>query len=159
MRDPRRALKYVRYKHSRFSARFPEDFRYSRSHYWMSSGDKGEWRVGFTKFATRMLGELVEADFHVAVGEPVKSGEEIGSVEGFKAASDVFCAMEGTFAGGNPVLLDDACIIRTSPYVDGWLYAVNGEPESGSLDVHGYIDHLDGIIRRMHEQEKEESQT
>ncbi|MEJ6578368.1 MAG: glycine cleavage system protein H [Akkermansiaceae bacterium] len=147
-------LNFVRYKHSRFSARFPESFRYSRSHYWMSPQKSGEWRVGFTKFATRMLGELVEADFRVAVGDLVKSGDEIGSVEGFKAASDIFCGMEGVFAGGNPVLLEDACIIRTSPYVDGWLYAVKGEPESQSLDVHGYIEYLDGIIRRMHEQEK-----
>ena len=81
----------------------------------MSPQKSGEWRVGFTKFATRMLGELVEADFRVAVGDLVKSGDEIGSVEGFKAASDIFCGMEGVFAGGNPVLLEDACIIRTSP--------------------------------------------
>lgn len=149
-------MKYVRYKHSRFSARFPETYRYSRSHYWMAEGEDGEWRVGFTKFATRMLGELVEADFRVAVGETVKSGEEIGSVEGFKAASDVYCSMEGSFAGGNPILDEDACIIRTSPYVDGWLYAVKGEPEAGSLDVHEYIEHLDGIIHRMHAAEKAE---
>ena len=61
----------------------------------MSPQKSGEWRVGFTKFATRMLGELVEADFRVAVGDLVKSGDEIGSVEGFKAASDIFCGMEG----------------------------------------------------------------
>ena len=58
-------LTFVRFKHARFSARFPEAYRYSRSHYWMApvEGDPGLWRVGFTKFATRMLGELVEAQF------------------------------------------------------------------------------------------------
>lgn len=120
----------------------------------MSPGEDGEWRVGFTKFATRMLGELVEADFPIPLGETVESGQEIGTVEGFKAASDVFCAMEGSFAGGNRALQEDACIIRTSPYVDGWLYAVKGEPEAESLDVHGYIEHLDAIIHRMHAEEK-----
>ena len=147
-------LNYVRYKHSRFSARFPESYRYSRSHYWMGEGEGGEWRVGFTKFATRMLGELVEADFRVTPGDFVEPGQEIGTVEGFKAASDVFCAMSGEFTGGNPVLFEDACIIRTSPYVDGWLYAVKGAPETESLDVHEYIEHLDGIIHRMHAREK-----
>ncbi|MFT6178652.1 MAG: glycine cleavage system H protein [Paracoccaceae bacterium] len=147
-------MKYIRYKHSRFSARFPESFRYSRSHYWMAPGADGEWRVGFTKFATRMLGELVEANFHIPIGDSVESGQEIGTVEGFKAASDVYCAMEGDFAGGNVALSEDACIIRTSPYVDGWLYAVCGEPEAESLDVHGYIAHLDAIIHRMHAEEK-----
>jgi len=122
----------------------------------MAPREDREWRVGFTKFATRMLGELVEADFRVAIGEGVEPGQEIGSVEGFKAASDVFCAMKGSFLGGNPTLDEDACIIRTSPYVEGWLYAVKGDPESGSLDVYEYIDYLDGIIHRMHAAEKEE---
>ena len=161
-------LNFVRYKHARFSARFPESYRYSRSHYWMAPVDAGaagdengagtepaEWRVGFTKFATRMLGELVEADFRVEVGGAVEPGQEIGSVEGFKAASDVFCVMSGTFSGGNPVLDDDACIIRSDPYVDGWLYGVNGQPEPESLDVHAYIELLDQTIHRMQAAEKE----
>jgi glycine cleavage system H protein len=29
-------LNFVRFKHARFSARFPDTFRYSRSHYWMA---------------------------------------------------------------------------------------------------------------------------
>ena len=147
-------MNFIRYKHSRFSARFPESYRYSRSHYWMARQDDGVWRAGFTKFATRMLGELVEANFRVSPGQEVRPGDEIGSVEGFKAASDVFCALDGSFVGGNPALQEDSCIIRSSPYVDGWLYAVKGEPEEGSLDVHQYIEHLDGIIRRMHAQEQ-----
>ena len=147
-------MNFILYKHSRFSARFPEGYRYTRSHYWMAPQGDGIWRAGFTKFATRMLGELVEADFRVAAGQAVHPGEEIGTVEGFKAASDVFCALEGNFVEGNPALQEDSCIIRSSPYVDGWLYAVKGEPEEGSLDVHQYIEHLDGIIRRMHAQER-----
>ena len=145
----------VRYKHARFSARFPADFRYSLSHYWMApSGEQGgPWRVGFTKFATRMLGELVEAAFELEQGTPVRSGQVIGTVEGFKAASDVYCVMDGAFHGMNPILKEDACIVRSNPYDTGWLYAVDGKPEDGHLDVHGYIDHLDAIIRRMAEEQ------
>ena len=146
-------LAFVRYKHARFSARFPEFFRYSRSHYWMApvGGDTGLWKVGFTKFATRMLGELVDCEWKQEMNAPVEPGQNIGWVEGFKAASDVFCVMNGTFAGGNAVLREDACIVRTDPYEQGWLYAVRGEPEEGSLDVHGYIELLDATIRRMAE--------
>lgn len=149
-------MEFVRYKHARFSARFPDSFRYSRSHYWMAQdeGDPELWRVGFTKFATRMLGELVEAQFELKQGEPVESGKPIGHVEGFKAASDLYCVMDGEFAGGNPILDEDACIVRSSPYVDGWLYAVRGDPESESVDVHGYIDHLNAIIEKMQQDPK-----
>ena len=64
-------------------------------------GDEGLWRVGFTKFATRMLGELVEANFAVQSGDPVSPGDRLGDVEGFKAASDVFCVMDGAFGASS----------------------------------------------------------
>ena len=112
-------------------------------------GSEGIWRVGFTKFATRMLGELVEARFEVEKGGAVSSGQQIGYVEGFKAASDLFCVMEGEFEQGNPILDEDACIVKSSPYVDGWLYSVKGEPEETSVDVHGYVEHLEVLIEKM----------
>src|SRR5437764_867928 len=130
-RTEQQPVNFVRFKHARFSARFPDSYRYSRSHYWMApvEGDLGMWRVGFTKFATRMLGELVEASFKVQLGDPIAPGEDIGHVEGFKAASDVLCVVHGTFAGMNPALAIDACIVKTDPYESGWLYAARGEPE------------------------------
>jgi len=104
------ALPTVRFKHARFSARFPETYRYSKSHYWMApvEGQEGVWRVGFTKFATRMLGELVDCDWKVPAGGPVEPGQIVGWVEGFKAASDVYCVMQGSFVEGNPYLKQDA---------------------------------------------------
>ncbi len=146
-------ITFVRYKHARFSARFPEHYRYSRSHYWMSpvEGMDGHWRVGFTKFATRMLGELVDCGWQVPEGGPVQPGQVVGWVEGFKAASDVFCVMQGSFQTGNPTLMQDACIVRSDPYEQGWLYEVKGQPEADSLDVHGYIELLDGTIKKMAE--------
>ena len=112
------------------------------------------WRVGFTKFATRMLGELVEAEFRVEPGDAVEPGQEIGWVEGFKAASEVFCVMHGTFAGMNQALQEDACIIRTSPYEEGWLYSARGEPEPENLSVEGYMEFLDALIERMQKDPK-----
>lgn len=147
-------METLRFKHARFSARLPVDFRYSLSHYWMSpvENSPGIWRVGFTKFATRMLGELVEARYEVEEGAAVSSGQQIGYVEGFKAASDLFCVMDGNFVGGNAILEEDACIVKSSPYVDGWLYEVRGEPEKTSVDVHGYHDHLTALINKMQEE-------
>lgn len=144
-------MEFVRFKHARFSARLPAAFRYSLGHYWMTEveSEPGLWRVGFTKFATRMLGELVEARYEAAAGDPVASGENIGHVEGFKAASDLYCVMDGVFAGGNPLLEIDACLVKSSPYEDGWLYAVRGEPEESSVDVQGYVAHLEALIERM----------
>jgi glycine cleavage system H protein len=146
-------MNFLRFKHARFSARFPEHYRYSPSHYWMApvEGEPGLWRVGFTKFATRMLGELVDSSFVVKEGDPIESGQNIGSVEGFKAASDVYCVMNGRFASTNPELQADACIVKKDPYVVGWLYAARGEPEEGSMDGQGYLSLLEETIRKMQE--------
>lgn len=155
MAEPDSSREWIRFKHARFTARFPADYRYSRSHYWMApaANEPGVWNVGFTKFATRMLGELVDFTFEKKEGDPVSPGEQIGWVEGFKAASDVFCVMTGAFAGINPALQADACLVRTDPYLVGWLYRVRGEPEEGHLDVHAYTDLLNATITRMQEQE------
>ena len=119
-------------------------------------GSDGHWRVGFTKFATRMLGELVEANFVVGKGSPVSSGLEIGTVEGFKAASSVFCVMDGEFHTANPTLDIDACIVRSDPYIDGWLYEVRGTPENDHLDADQYIALLEQTINRMQAAEEAE---
>ena len=153
-------MEFVRFKHRRFSARFPAGYMYSRSHYWMSREDggagpgQGIWRVGFTKFATRMLGELVEAEWPLASGTAVEPGQQIGWVEGFKAASDVFSCMQGAFLGGNPILDEDACIVRSDPYIDGWLYRVEGQPEPDAMDSAGYLELMDATITKMQEDPK-----
>lgn len=115
-------------------------------------GEPGLWRIGFTKFATRMLGELVDSGFQVKPGDAIESGQNIGSVEGFKAASDVYCVINGSFAGTNPELEADACIVKKDPYLVGWLYSARGEPEEGTMNVHEYVELLENTIRKMQEQ-------
>jgi glycine cleavage system H protein len=94
----------------------------------------------------------VDCEWTPAAGRQVASGDNIGWVEGFKAASDVYCVMNGNFVSGNPLLKQDACIVRSDPYEQGWLYAIRGEPEPESLDVQGYIDLLGSTIQRMAEE-------
>jgi glycine cleavage system H protein len=148
----------VRFRHAHFSARFPVDCRYAPSHFWMrpaaeeAGGEAGGgrlWRVGFTKFATRMLGELVELRLECPAGATVEGGDRLGTVEGFKAVSDLFCVVDGTLAGANPGLTAEACLTHSDPYGAGWLYAVRGEPAAGHLDVQEYVALLTTTINRL----------
>lgn len=147
-------METIRFRHAHFSARFPVDCRYAASHFWMRPVDDGAgeprlWRVGFTKFATRMLGELVELRLECPSGATVQGGDRLGTVEGFKAVSDLFCVMDGTLAGANPGLTAEACLTHSDPYGAGWLYAVRGEPAAGHLDVQEYIALLTTTIGRL----------
>lgn len=141
----------LRFKRSRFVARFPREYRYSPAHFWLHRESEGPWRIGLTGFATRMLGELVELDFEVEPGATVEVGQVVGWVEGFKATADLFSVASGTFVQGNPQALANAELVCNDPYGEGWLYTVEGEPDPGVLDVEGYAEMLGETIDRMEE--------
>lgn len=139
----------LRYRRSRFATRLPRGRRYSRGHLWMGRREDDLWRVGFTQFATRMLGEPVEVDFEVAEGEPIDLGQEIGWIEGFKAVTDIYTPLPGRFAGPNPLLHERVEVVSQDPYGDGWLFLVEGEPGDDVVDAPGYASVLDETIDRM----------
>lgn len=147
----------IYYKRARFTTRLPVDRLYSPSHYWLAEESPGTYRIGMTKFATRMLGDFVELQFQVAAGDAVELGEPIGSIEGFKAVSDVFSALSGRFAGVNAELEANPELLDREPYLRGWLYRVQEGCPDSLLDVHAYIGLLDATIDRMlEEQQKSE---
>jgi glycine cleavage system H protein len=141
--------KVIAYKRSRFSTRLPTDRLYTPSHFWTLEIEPGIWRVGFTKFATRMLGDFVEQGFEVKTGETVTVGQNIGWVEGFKAVTDLYCVITGEFLETNAALREDITLADTDPYGKGWLYAVRGNPEPNSVDVQGYTQLLDLAIDKI----------
>jgi glycine cleavage system H protein len=153
---PEAAAETLHYKRSHFVTQLPVDYRYSASHAWIARQDDKTWRVGLTKFATRMLGEIVDVGFEPASGTPVKQGDVIGWIEGFKAISDIFCIAEGQFAGVNPELKAEIELITRDPYGRGWLYRVTGQPDPQCVDVYAYRDILDQTIDRILAKQKSE---
>lgn len=144
------------YKRATFVTHLPTECLYSPSHFWLREIEAGRWRVGFTKFATRMLGEIVEVQWEKAESAPVTSGEIIGSIEGFKAISDIYCVASGNFAGGNPTLRQDIELVSKEPYTGGWLYEVQGQPDEKCIDLAGYRALLDSTIDRILEKQQAE---
>ncbi len=139
----------VPYKRSRFSTRLPADRSYTEGHYWFRREEGDLWRIGFTKFAVRMLGEAVELGFETKPGAPIEKGQTVGWIEGFKAVSDVYAPFSGTFEASNPALDTEIRLVQTEPYGRGWLYSARGTPEAGLLDVQGYVAVLDATIDKM----------
>jgi glycine cleavage system H protein len=146
--------KTLHYKRSHFVTQLPADFRYSLSHAWIAPHDAEHWRIGLTKFATRMLGDMVDHGFESSPGEAVTTGQIVGWVEGFKAISDLYCIAQGQFAGGNPLLKDKLTLVNKDCYGNGWLYLVRGEPDAKCMDVQAYRAVLDKTIDKILEQQK-----
>jgi glycine cleavage system H protein len=151
--EPSRTLHY---KRSHFATQLPVDYFYAPSHCWIARHDGDSWRIGLTKFATRMLGEMVDHGFEIEIDAAVAPGQIIGWVEGFKAISDIFCIAEGAFAGANPVLKDRISVINKDPYGTGWLYRIRGKPDTKCVDVHAYRAILDKTIDKILEKQKTE---
>jgi len=154
---------YLAYQRAKFKTRLPKGRFYTQSHFWMGpdagsgrdepvdGGSPGEpsLRIGFTKFATRMLGEVVEFDFEVAPGDRIDVGQAIGWFEGFKAVTDLYSPLAGRFLGPNPELEQILGELHRTPYDRGWLYEVEGKPPADAMDADGYAAFLDGTIDRM----------
>lgn len=139
----------VYYRRSRFTTHLPRDRRYSPAHSWLLEEAPGIWRVGLTRFATRMLGDIVEFEFTAAPGTTIDVGDEIGTIEGLKAVTTIFAAGSGVFLGEGTALRRDVTLADSDPYGEGWLYRLQGRPGPETVDVHGYVAILDATIDRM----------
>jgi len=145
----------IHYKRSRFATSLPGDRLYTAGHYWLAR-DEGPapegphlWQIGLTRFATRMLGDMVELDVEIEPGSRVETGQVIGWLEGFKATTDIYAPLAGRFEGINPRLETEIERLNSDPYDRGWLFRVQGEPGEECVDVHGYVSVLDTTIDRM----------
>ncbi len=141
------------YKRSHFVTRLPLDRLYSPFHYWLCEHN-GTWRIGLTKFATRVLGEMVDYGFDIHAGATVRAGQVLGWIEGFKTVSDLFCVIDGEFVGSNPQLGQNPETIDRDCYGAGWLYEAVGKPNPLSLDAQGYKAILDTTIDKLVEKQQ-----
>ena len=139
----------IHYRRSRFSTRLADDRLYTPSHFWVREQESGLWRVGLTKFAARMLGDVVDIGFDATTGTEVGLGDPVGWFEGFKARSDLYAVVAGTFVRGNPDLEQDVDLIDRDRDGRGWLYEVRGTPDPAACEAAGYAAILDATIDRM----------
>jgi glycine cleavage system H protein len=152
----RRLMRTVLYKRATFVTHLPVEHLYTQSHNWLSREGASEWRVGYTKFALRMLGELVDVKIETQAGAVIAVGDIVGTIEGFKAISDIYCVGKGSFVTGNSGLTSGLEYVSEKPYDAGWLYQFAGEPDSRAVDVDGYRALLDQTIDRILEKQRHE---
>ena len=139
---------FLSYRRGRFETSLPSGRHYLASHFWIASDEDGSRRVGFTQFATRMLGEVVEFDFEVQPGQSMERGQAIGWFEGFKAVSELYSPLDGRFSEINPALADQIEKVHAAPYRT-WLFRAEADLPEDALDAAGYASFLDSTIDRM----------
>ena len=115
----------------------PADILYHKSHEWLRvEGDEAV--VGITNFAQEALGDITYVDLP-AVGDSVSAGEEFGSVESVKAASELYAPATGEVVAVNDALADAPELLNSSPYQDGWMVRIKLEAKAdGLMDAEAY---------------------
>lgn len=107
----------------------PDDLLYARTHEWARVED-GEAAIGITHFAQEQLGDITYVELP-EVGQKLAQGEEMGSVESVKAASEIYAPVSGEVIAVNEELADNPGIVNEDPYGEGWMIRVRlaGDPE------------------------------
>lgn len=117
----------------------PDDLKYSKEHEWVKlDGDIAI--VGITDYAQGELGDIVFIEMP-GVGANVEYMQPFGTIEAVKAVSDLFSPITGEVTEVNKSLEDDAGIVNSDPYGDGWMIKVKLNDISQLeqlLDAKGY---------------------
>ena len=102
---------------------FPSDYKYSKEHTWLKLLDNQQALIGITEFAQSELGEIVYVDLP-SIGKQFKKDEVFGSVEAVKTTSDLFMPVSGEVLEINTKLKDNAPLVNTAFFTDGWMIKV-----------------------------------
>ena len=110
----------------------PTELRYTKSHEWIRLNDDGTLTIGITDHAQHLLGDLVFVETP-EVEDTFSAGDDCAVVESVKAASDVYCPVDGEVVEANEALADAPETINNDPFGDGWIFTLRPEDE-GAYD-------------------------
>jgi glycine cleavage system H protein len=100
----------------------PEDLMYTKTHEWIRLLGQ-EAVIGITHFAQESLGDLTFIELP-AVGDMLTRGQEMGTVESVKAASEIYSPVAGEVVAVNEDLESNPGLVNEDPYGQGWMVKV-----------------------------------
>lgn len=114
--------------------RNPQEFRFAKSHEWLSQ----DGTVGISDHAQKEITDVVFVELP-KVGREVKAGEAVAVVESVKAAFDIYAPVTGRIVKVNADVSKNPGLVNQSPYDNGWLFSIENPAgiKSESLMDHG----------------------
>lgn len=114
--------------------------KYTEDHEWLNLAD-GVATVGITNHAVEQLGDLVFVDLP-AVGAQLAKGDAAATVESVKAASDVYCPLDGEIVEVNEAIVNDPSIVNSDAQGAGWFFKLKlarAADADGLMDEAAYL--------------------
>lgn len=94
--------------------------KFTDDHEWLNVAD-GVATVGITNHAVEQLGDLVFVELP-QVGAQLSKGDVAATVESVKAASEVYCPLDGEVVEVNPLIADNPSTVNADPQAAGWFF-------------------------------------
>jgi glycine cleavage system H protein len=108
-----------------------KDLLYTNTHEWVRVEDEIAV-IGITDFAQEQLGDITYVELP-AVGDVLEAGQEMGSVESVKAASELYCPVTGEVIEVNEELEGTPEKVNSDPFGEGWMLRVKLSAEPVGL--------------------------
>ncbi|MDX9902485.1 MAG: hypothetical protein RB288_00220 [Bacteroidales bacterium] len=130
----------------------PAGILFDKGHTWAFMEKDGLVRIGIDDFLQHLTGSVTRLRMKDP-GEKVRKGEHVVSVIQNGKQLDLKSPVSGRIVMRNERLAADAGIMNSSPYDEGWIYAIeadNWEKESRLMVIAGkYIDYLKEEFARI----------
>ncbi len=132
----------------------PDELYYNEEHCWARvAGTKVT--VGMDEFFQKEAGDIVFVDLPEEEDE-VSQGEVCGKIQSRKWIGKLVAPVSGEIVEINEELEEDASLINTDPYGEGWVLVIEASDRDTELDnlIHG--DAVEGFIEKEINRAEEE---
>jgi glycine cleavage system H protein len=132
---------YLQVTAGKFIFRVREGYLYTEAGLWVSrDAGTGLARIGLSDFRQQSSGDVAFVELP-AVGQAVKSEEELASVETVKVDLEVPAPFDAAVVATNTALADAPELINQDPYGAGWLVELKPAawPVAGLMDAQAYL--------------------
>lgn len=103
--------------------------KFTEEHEWLKlEGDIAT--VGITRHAADQLGDLVYVELP-EVGATLEKNSASATVESVKAASEVYCPLDGEIVEVNDAITKDPALVNSDPMGAGWFFKLKLANPSG----------------------------
>ena len=113
----------------------PANLKYTKSDEWF---DPASGKVGISDYAQNQLSDIVFLEIVVSVGDSVKAGDHIASVESVKAAAEVVSPVSGKVVAINDAVVGSPDTINSDPFGTAWMIQIEGANAAGLMDAAAY---------------------
>jgi len=130
----------------------PAGILFDKGHTWVFMEKNGIVKVGIDDFLQHITGPITRVKMK-SPGEKVRKGDHVLSLIQNGKQLNIKSPVSGTIVARNERLLGETDIVNTSPYDEGWVYAIepeNWEKDSRLLNLAGkYTDFLKEELARI----------